>query len=236
MPKTLEDIIASYQPGPEGVDLVKNTPILLVVGVSGAGKDTIKAKLLETDKYHNVVSHTTRLPRSNQGVMEQDGVEYHFVSLETAELMLRNKGFVEAKYYSGNVYGTSVGEIRLAHDEGKVAINDVEVKGVAEFKAISSNVVAVFVLPPSFAIWQQRISSRSGDNTLENIDKRLATARVEIEHAVDVGYFHFVINDDLGATVQEVDDIAHGKLQKSQENKALDLARSLLEDLDKTIG
>src|SRR5664279_5567920 len=73
--------LASYSPASATAtaELVKSTPILLLVGPTGAGKDALQDKLLATGLYHHIVSHTTRPPRINHGVIEQDGREYHFI-------------------------------------------------------------------------------------------------------------------------------------------------------------
>jgi guanylate kinase len=205
--------LITYQPSDKTIQLVRDTPIVLLVGISGAGKDTIKHKLLESGNYHHIVSHTTRAPRENGGVLELDGVDYHFVSLETAEKLLNNGGFVESKMYSGNVYGTSAAEIQTAHDEERIAITDVEVQGVAEYKEITSNVIAIFILPPDYAAWQERLRSRYGDKKSDpaDIEKRMHTAVRELEEALKVPYYHFVMNDDLGVAVDTVDNIAHNQ-------------------------
>lgn len=191
--------------------MVRGTRIVLLVGISGAGKDSIKHKLLKTGKYHHIVSHTTRKPRENGGIMEQDGVEYHFISPHTAANMLRGLEFIEAKQYSGNLYGTSVGELQWAQDTDKIAITDLEVQGVAEYKAISRDVIAVFILPPNFDEWQRRLKSRYGKQGADPADmaKRMRTATAELHDALQQSYYHYVINDDIDEAVRVIDKIAH---------------------------
>src|SRR5437588_9743381 len=108
MDQTLARKLSTYNPAPSTIKLIKTTPILLLVGPTGAGKDALKDKLLATDRYHHIISHTTRQPRINHGVIEQDGREYHFISKAQAEKMLDTKALIEAKIYSDNLYGTSV--------------------------------------------------------------------------------------------------------------------------------
>lgn len=206
-------ILQTYHPSDQTVELVQQTPIVLLVGISGAGKDTIKHRLLDTGKYHHIVSHTTRAPRENGGVLEIDGVDYHFIALDTAEKLLNNGGFVEAKMYSGNVYGTSAAEIQAAHDEEKIAITDVEVQGVAEYKAISPNVIAIFILPPNYEAWQERLRARYSEGKIDptDMEKRMHTAVRELEEALKVPYYHFVMNDNLDTAVETVDKIAHNQ-------------------------
>lgn len=226
--------ILHYKPSDTTIQLVQQTPILLLVGVSGAGKDTIKHKLLETGEYHHIVSHTTRPPRRNHGILEEDGSDYHFIQLADAEKMLDEGAYVEAKIYSGNVYGTSVAEIEAAHSEGKIAVTDLEVQGVAEYKSMTpDNLHAVFILPPNYAVWQERLKKRYVHGVdPADIEKRMATAKVELKDALEKDYFRFVINDDLEAAVQAVDQIAHG----APSGKESETARALAQDLLNRLG
>src|SRR2546423_8703826 len=130
MDKSLARKLSTYSPAASTIELVKSTPILLLVGPTGAGKDSIKEKLLATGRFHHIVSHTTRPPRINHGEVEQDGREYHFIDKATAEKMLDEHALIESKIYSGNLYGTSVAEIQAAHDEGTIAMTDIEVQGL----------------------------------------------------------------------------------------------------------
>src|SRR4051812_20106709 len=104
--------LANYEPTEQTKQLIRETPILLLVGPTGAGKDSVKDKLLESGKFHHIISHTTRPPRINHGIPEEDGVDYHFISKNEAVKLLENHEMIEAKMYSGNVYGTSAAEIQ----------------------------------------------------------------------------------------------------------------------------
>ena len=228
----LQQKVDDYHLRPQTIQLVQQTPIVLLVGVTGAGKDTIKQALLKDHDYHHIVSHTTRQPRENKGVMEHDGIEYHFIDVPTASTMLDNHGFIEAKMYSGNVYGTSVGEIQLAHDEGKIAITDIEVQGVEEFHAISPSMRPVFILPPSFEVWQQRLLSRyEGKPDPEDLERRLQTAKLEIEFVLATDYFYVVVNDDLQTAISQVDSIARGTDVPRRSAHAENIMRDILAHL-----
>lgn len=206
----LKEKIDNYEISDDAVAIVRSTPIVLLVGVSGAGKDTIKHRLLDTGAYHHIVSHTTRAPRSNNGVTEQDGVDYHFIDRTTAEAMIDRHEYIEVKTYSGNVYGTSVAEIRKAHDDGHVAITDLDVQGVAEYKEISPSVIAVFVLPPNYEEWQRRLHQRYGEGGVNEDDlrRRMETAIAELEEALAKPYYHYVVNENLDEAVSAVNSIA----------------------------
>jgi guanylate kinase len=231
MSSSLAAKLATYQPSAATVKLIKSTPILLLVGPTGAGKDSLKDRLLETDKYHHIISHTTRPPRINHGVIEQDGREYHFIDQATAEKMLNEQSFVEAKIYSGNLYGTSAAEIRAAHDEGRIAMTDIEVQGVAEYKTLDPHVIAMFLLPPDFKTWQARLHRRYGDIVdATDYHRRLQTALEEIEQLLNTDYYVALINDDLDATLQTIQEIAADK-GKYNDTAARAIATQLAHDI-----
>jgi guanylate kinase len=228
----LKQKLEHYKPSAATIALIQDTSILLLVGVSGAGKDSIKHQLLKTGQYHHIVSHTTRQPRENHGTLEKDNIDYHFISLDEAEKLIDGGAFVEAKMYSGNIYGTSVAEIQKAHDDHKIALTDMEVQGVAEYKAVSPGVQAMFILPPSYEVWQQRLKSRY-DNDIDPADirRRMQTAKLELREALRKNYFRFVINDELDQAVEAVDAIAHGAPAGKESVAAKDLAKDLLSRL-----
>lgn len=233
MDQTLADKLAKYKPSAETAKLVHDTPVLLLVGPTGAGKDSLKTKLLETGRFHHIVSHTTRPPRINHGVPEQDGVEYHFIDKPTAERMLDEGAFIEAKLYSGNLYGTSVAEIQGASDEDKIAMTDIEVQGVAEYKALDPNVMAVFLLPPDFKTWQERLQRRYGDVVdVEDHHLRLETALHELEQLLTTDFYVPVINDDMNEAYKEIESIiSSADHHATHESEARAVAEQLAKDI-----
>lgn len=232
MQKSLLQKLTTYKVPIDAIETINNTTLVFIVGVSGAGKDTVIKELVKTGEYHCIVSHTTRQPRSNHGVLETEGVHYHFIDLETVEHILDNDGFIEAKVYSNNVYGTSVAEIQMAHDEGKIAINEIEVQGVAEYKVVAPSVIPIFILPPDYSTWQKRLLGRyDGNADSEDLKKRLETAKDELEDALEKPYFEYVVNGNLDQTVKIVNEIAHGKFSESKNEEAKKVAKRLLADL-----
>lgn len=224
--------LSDYRVPEHAIELIKSSQVVFLVGVTAAGKDTVLKRLIVKPDYHHIVSHTTRPLRANHGVMEQNGVDYHFIDLATAETMLNTDGYIEAKKVHGNIYGTSVAEIQMAHDEGKIAISDIEVQGIAEYKAVASNVIPIFLLPPDYKTWQERLQKRSG-GSLEpgELRVRLETAKDELQEALDKDYFEFVINRDLETTIKVVDEISHGNFSPEKNDQAKTVARQLLNDL-----
>lgn len=225
--------LKTYAPSTQAIELITQTPVVVLVGPTGAGKDSLKDRLMLTGRYHHIVSHTTRPPRINHGITEQDGREYHFIDQATAERMLDNHEFIEAKVYSGNVYGTSVSEIAQAKTEGKIAMTDIEVQGVAEYKQIDPNVVAIFLLPPNFAVWQARLQRRYGDVTdVADYRYRLQTGLDELDQLLNTDHYIPLINDDLDETVQQVAEIVASATHTSPHaEQAQQVATELAQDI-----
>lgn len=240
MTTSLASKLATYQPSAKTSQLIKKTPILLLVGPTGAGKDALKERLLKTGKFRHIVSHTTRAPRINHGVIEKNGVDYHFIDKKTAEKMLDNHELIEAKIYSGNLYGTSIAEIQAAHNEGKIAMTDIEVQGVAEYKTLDPGVMAVFLLPPDFKTWQDRLQRRYGDVVdVNDYRLRLQTALEELEQLLNTNYYVAVINNDIDKTFQQIHTITTSKDHTTPDDPAARaVAKQLAQDiqtyLDKT--
>ena len=232
----IENLITNYQPTESTVQLVRDTKIALLAGISGAGKDTIKKRLLKLPEFRDIVSHTTRPPRINNGSIEQDGIDYHFIDQKIAEEMLQNNEFIEAKFVHGTVYGTSVAELKLAHDQNRVAITDVDVQGVEEYERLDPESIAIFIVPPDYQTWIERLKKRYGteEDFRTEWPKRRQSAISELAHALEVPYYYVIINDDLDRAVRVTEEIIlRGDIFKRQDDEARLAARGLLNDIIK---
>lgn len=230
----LECLIADYKPTETAIELVKTANIALLAGISGAGKDTIKKRLLEHPTFCDIVSHTTRPPRLNNSRPEVDGVDYHFIDLKTAEQMLRNHEFIEAKFVHGTVYGTSVAELQHIFEAGQSAITDIDVQGVAEYEALSSDNISIFLVPPDCQTWLKRLKTRytSDEEFRSEWPKRRDSAIRELKHVLEVPYYHVVINDDLDRAVRVCGEIINrGDLFNRKDDEVRLVARNLLDDI-----
>lgn len=138
--------------------------IILITGPSGSGKSTLAKILEEKHGIKEVISHTTRSPRSN----EVDGVNYHFVSLEE----FKNIPMVETVEYDGNFYGTSVKGIQEELSSDKPCCIVAELEGCRKLKQFcgQENVYQVFIYCNK-GVLKKRMSNR-GDSR-EKIKNRL---------------------------------------------------------------
>jgi guanylate kinase len=169
---------------------------LIVSSPSGAGKTTLTTRLLQrVSEARFSVSHTTRKPRTN----EQDGREYHFVERPEFERLIAEDGFLEWAEVHGNLYGTSRSELERWRTARGV-IFDIDHQGARQIKSGSPDAVAVFILPPSMQVLEQRLRGRRSDDEA-TVQRRFKAALEEIAH---YGLFDYVlVNDDLeNATTQ----------------------------------
>jgi guanylate kinase len=227
----LKQKLSAYSPSPQALEPIKTAPLVFLVGITGAGKNATLNRLMEQypDTYHIIVSHTTRAPRENHGIMEQDGREYHFVTPEIMEQMLDNNEFIEAAPIHAHFSGSSIQEIKNAMTEGKIAINDIDIQGVDDYIGLGLNTKSIFMLPPNYDIWYERFITRYGGKVHHHdLVVRLQSAVKEIEHALKSDHFYIVINDDLEKTVELVNDIAHGAPVDPHYHKAVAIAEELL--------
>lgn len=235
----LAEKIADYQPTDEAKQLIATTRVVLLAGISGAGKDTIKRRLLEDRQFRDIVSHTTRPPRMNNRHQERDGIEYHFIDTEQAQAMLDRRQFIEAKFVHGTVYGTSVAELQAAHNQDRIAITDIDVQGVAEYEKLAPECIAIFIAPPDYQTWLNRLQSRyeAPADFHAEWPKRRQSAMAELTHALEVSYYHVIINDDLDRAVRVTREIIErGDVFKRQDDEARLTARTLLEAIQTNGG
>lgn len=231
MEETIAKLVASYTPDEHAHEVLAATPTILIVGISGAGKGTIRDALLKTGQYYNIATHVTRPPRFNNGILETEGVEHHFVSTNDAIGMLKNHVFIEANIYVGNMYATSVVEFERAQAEGKTAIADIDINGVESFRKISSKVMPIFIVPPSYEIWMERLKGRFSDGWYKHasdISSRAKTASDELGYVLARNDYTLVINDSLSDAVTHIEKIVAGQLPDDQATSA---ARHVMNDI-----
>jgi len=167
--------------------------LYVVAAPSGAGKSSLVNALLELDSHLVVsLSHTTRAPRGQ----EQAGREYHFIDEPSFRSMIARDEFLEWAQVHGHLYGTSRGEIESRIRGGQDVILEVDWQGALQIKRLFPNAILIFILPPSWAELEQRLTRRGEDHP-EVIAQRLANARIEVAQA---RHFDFVIINALFET------------------------------------
>jgi guanylate kinase len=174
--------------------------IIILTAPSGAGKTTIKTRLLKemADQLSFSVSATTRTIRGG----EVDGVDYIFLAESAFKNNIESNRFIEWEMvYPGMYYGTSVEEIHRIWEEGKTPLLDIDVKGALNVKKLYGNqVLSIFIEPPSIEVLEQRLVRRGTDNA-ENISMRVNKARDEMQYKNS--FDKVILNDDIEKATAE---------------------------------
>ncbi|HUP26466.1 MAG TPA: hypothetical protein VM124_02345 [Candidatus Limnocylindrales bacterium] len=230
-------VLTHYRLSGQSKQILAQSKLVLLVAPSAGGRNTIIQELLTTGDYYFVVSDTTRQPRVNNGVLERNGREYWFRTEEEMLQDLKQGKFLEAEIIHGQqVSGISIRELQKASNNNKIAITDVDIGGISNIVEAKPDTIAIAVLPPSFAEWQQRLSVR-GPIEVGEYKRRMQTACRIFEQAVSHSKFAFVINDNLQHAVEQIDHIAKkGMTDIKKHNQARQLARKLLQETQAAIS
>jgi len=177
-------------------------PLLVVLtGPSGAGKDSLLARLKAQDPSSYVVANvTTRPPRAG----EQEGVDYHFVSKAEFERLRRDGELLEHAVVYGQDKGVPRGPIREALASGRDVLLRTDIQGARTIKRLVPGTTTIFVSPPAEAELRRRVRERGAD-TQEQVQVREETATQEMAAAPQFDYH--VINDDLEECANEIQQI-----------------------------
>ena len=172
--------------------------LVILSGVSGAGKDTIKKELMKRiDNVVTLPSFTSRKPR--QG--EEEGNQYHFITKEEFEEKIKNNEFYEYDLHHENYYGTSKKLLNDKIASGKIIVKDIEVNGTENLIKLLKNdtrIVSIFLKVEKEEL-RRRLIER-GENTEEEIEIRLG--RLDYEESKIKDYDYVLKNDDFEKTVQ----------------------------------
>ncbi len=188
-----------------------NKGLLIVVsGPSGCGKGTILAEVLKQGNFFYSVSATTRQPR--QG--EIDGINYHFISKDKFEELIKNDGMLEYASYCDNYYGTPKQKVDEMLDAGKDVILEIEVKGAMKIMEKCPEALFIFILPPSIKELRRRLVKR-GTEATEIVEKRIGQAEAEIKNADK--YDYAMVNGELEEAISDLQSII--KAEKLKINK-----------------
>lgn len=176
--------------------------MLVLSSPSGAGKTTISRRLL--DRHDNLsmsISATTRPPRPG----EVHGDDYVFVEPDVFEQMVAAGEFLEHATVFDNRYGTPKAPVETALSAGQDVLFDVDWQGTQQLhQNARDDLVRVFILPPSHAELERRLTTRAQDSA-EVVARRMARAAAEMSHWPE--YDYVFVNHDVDETVAQVEAV-----------------------------
>jgi guanylate kinase len=175
--------------------------LFIISAPSGAGKTSlVKQLLLDIPGVLVSTSHTTRTIRPG----EIEGQDYFFVSIEEFKAMLVQQSFLEHAQVFDNFYGTERAKVAENLDKGVDVILEIDWQGAQQIKNILPESVAIFILPPSISVLQQRLTSRGQDSN-EIISRRMKDAVLEMSHYPE--YDYLIVNDSFELALNELKSI-----------------------------
>ncbi len=189
---------------------MKKGILLIVSGLSGAGKGTICKRIMEKyPDYELSISATTRAPRPG----EVHGREYFFVTKEEFEEKIKNDQLLEYAQYVDNYYGTPREWVEEQLSQGKNVILEIELQGAFQVRDKMPDAVLIFIMPPDMEELERRLRGR-GSETEEQIKKRLLRAMEEIEF-VDQ-YDYVIVNEEVEKSVEMLHTIVLNLKEENQ--------------------
>ena len=196
---------------------MKTRPLFIVMSApSGCGKSTLIDMLLqEYPDLQYSISCTTRAPRGE----EEDGIDYHFLTVDRFRELLAEGAFLEHAEVHGNYYGTLRQPIVDVLNEGNSMILDIDVVGAAKVRhqvmhhlppedPLRAGYIDIFINPPSMEELRARLVGR-GTDAPDVIERRLANAEGEMARAGE--YMFQVTNDELAVAYKRLCDLIDAK-------------------------
>ncbi len=203
--------------------------LIILSSPSGAGKSTLARRLRDWDgDIRFSVSATTRTTRPN----EVDGRDYHFIDEAAFKQMVHDRQMLEHAHVFGNFYGSPLAPVTEAIEAGHDVLFDIDWQGAQQIQKspLATNVLSVFLLPPSIGELRRRLEAR-GQDSEDVVVKRMNRSWDEISHWD--GYDYVLINDDLDATEERLRTIVTAeRLRASQQPGLVDYVRRLQSEFE----
>ncbi|XP_018364067.1 PREDICTED: peripheral plasma membrane protein CASK isoform X2 [Trachymyrmex cornetzi] len=166
---------------------------LVLLGAHGVGRRHIKNTIISKhpDKYAYPIPHTTRPPRSD----EENGRNYYFVSHDEMMADIAANEYLEYGTHEDAMYGTKLETIRKIHEEGRMAILDVEPQALKVLRTAEFAPYVVFIAAPAFA------NVTDFDGSLERLAKESDMLKQAYGHFFDLT----IVNNDLDETIAQLE-------------------------------
>lgn len=238
MDDTTLQLIQNYQTPQVIIDRLHNIHAIILTGITGAGKDTIIKDMVAAGGFTRVVTSTTRAPRENDGVLEQHGREYYFLSMDEAKEKIKNGEYIEVANVHGRINGSLISEYERIDSSGETAVAQIDYQGAQAFLDFGMpNLLVLFIVPPSFDVWIERLTGRHGgslEGEKDEIIARFRSAEKELAHALSDPRFIPIMNDLSIESAAEI--IEYSKTGTRPSSEQIDQAHQVIRDLADAIS
>ena len=175
--------------------------LFIIAAPSGCGKTSLVDALLKKSSNISVsVSHTTRKPRPE----EVNGTNYHFISVDEFQEMIKDNKFVEFAEVFENLYGSSRELIEDNLNNNIDVILEIDWQGARQVKINMPKAISIFVLPPSKEALLERLKNRAQDDEL-TINNRMSDAENQMRHFDEFDYL--IINNNFNEALSDLENI-----------------------------
>ena len=181
-------------------ELVKKPLLIVLSGPSGVGKDAVLHYLKKSSPSFKFVTTMTTRPRRHN---EKDNVDYHFVSQDEFEKLLKNNELLESANVYGNWYGPPKEPIRQALKQGYDVMVKVDVQGAATIKKLAPQAVFIFLMPPSIDELANRLKQRYTESA-ESMTMRLQACENELKQIPHFDYVVINHRNQIETAVNEI--------------------------------
>ena len=195
---------------------------------SGAGKTTLTKKLAKHNSQFIIsISHTTRKPRPH----EINGKDYHFISKEEFNSLVKENSFFEYANIFENRYGTLKKPVLELLSHGKDVLFDIDWQGTQQLKKIKDlSLVTFFILPPNIKVLKERLLNRhQGQEKL--IEKRMNKFSEEVSHWNEYNYVF--VNDDLNNCYEKILNVIISEKRGINQKQNLDEIATKIKELNR---
>ena len=195
---------------------------------SGAGKTTLTKKIAKNNSNFTIsISYTTRKARSN----EINGKDYHFVTTEKFNSLVKENNFFEYANIFDNYYGNHKKTVLELLSKGKDVLFDIDWQGTQQLKKIKNlSLVTFFILPPNIKVLKERLLNRhQGQEKL--IEKRMNKFSEEVSHWNEYNYVF--VNDDLNNCYEKILNVIISEKKGINQKQNLDEIVTKIKELNR---
>ncbi|HEY51199.1 MAG TPA: guanylate kinase [Dehalococcoidia bacterium] len=182
------------------LNLPKKPLLIILSGPSGVGKDALLNRMKDLKYPLEYITTVTTRPRR---AGERNQIDYHFITTEKFQGMIKKGELLEYANVYGNWYGVPKQLVKQALESGQDTIAKVDIQGAASIKKIVPQAVFIFLMPPSIEELGIRLKKRHTESSFD-LNLRLQTATEEMKQLSLFDYVVYSQRDDIARAVADI--------------------------------